>query len=88
MEGVAEVATLCDALSVDPTRFAELVAGGPLFSPWALQKLRKIIDNGVTQPEFPLRWAEKETAAAEDFGSYDRRRLPRIATAAKIARVS
>jgi 3-hydroxyisobutyrate dehydrogenase len=64
MEGVAEVATLCDALSVDPARFAELVAGGPLFPPWALQKFRKIIDNGVTQPEFPLRWAEKDVLLA------------------------
>jgi 3-hydroxyisobutyrate dehydrogenase len=64
MEGVAEIATLCDALSVDPARFAELVAGGPLFPPWALQKLQKIIDNGVNQPEFPLRWAEKDVLLA------------------------
>jgi 3-hydroxyisobutyrate dehydrogenase len=64
MEGVAEVATLCDALSVDTARFAELVAGGPLFPPWALQKLHKIIDNGVSQPEFPLRWAEKDVLLA------------------------
>jgi 3-hydroxyisobutyrate dehydrogenase len=64
MEGVAEVATLCDALSVDPARFAELAAGGPLFPPWALQKLRKIIAKGVEEPEFPLRWAEKDVLLA------------------------
>jgi 3-hydroxyisobutyrate dehydrogenase len=64
MEGVAEIASLCDALSVEPASFAELVAGGPLFPPWALQKLRKVIDNGVTYPEFPLRWAEKDVQLA------------------------
>jgi hypothetical protein len=31
-----------------------------MFPPWALQKLRKVIDNGVTQPEFPLLWTEKD----------------------------
>jgi 3-hydroxyisobutyrate dehydrogenase len=64
MEGVAEIATLCGALAVDPARFADLVAGGPLFPAWALQKLRKIIDDDVTQPEFPLRWAEKDVMLA------------------------
>jgi 3-hydroxyisobutyrate dehydrogenase len=84
MEGVAEVASLCDALSVDPATFAELVAGGPLFPAWALQKLRKIIDNGVTYPEFPLRWAEKDVLLALSAAGKARAALPILSEIATV----
>jgi 3-hydroxyisobutyrate dehydrogenase len=84
MEGVAEVATLCDALSVDRSRFASLVAGGPLFPSWALQKLHKIIDGGMKEPEFPLRWAEKDVFLALSASGQASAALPVLREVAKV----
>ena len=76
MEGVAEIVTLCGALSVDPARFGELVAGGPLVPAWALAKLRKIVDGDVTETEFPLRWAEKDLVLALSASAHASAALP------------
>ncbi len=84
MEGVAEIATLSRSLSVDPARFAELVEGGPLFPPWALQKLRKIVDNGEKQPEFPLRWAQKDVLLALSAASGESAALPILSDIATV----
>lgn len=76
MEGVAEIAILCDTLGVDPSRFGELAAAGPLFPPWALQKLHKIIEQQVEEPEFPLQWAEKDVMLALSAAGESRAELP------------
>jgi 3-hydroxyisobutyrate dehydrogenase len=76
MEGVAEIAILCDTLSVDASRFGELAAAGPLFPPWALQKLHKIIDKRFEETEFPLQWAEKDVMLALSAAGKARAQLP------------
>jgi 3-hydroxyisobutyrate dehydrogenase len=84
MEGVAEVATLCDALAVEPARFAELAEGGPLFPSWALEKLRKIVAGTVEEPEFPLRWAEKDVSLALSAAGDARAALPVLSDIATV----
>jgi 3-hydroxyisobutyrate dehydrogenase len=76
MQGVAEVATLADTLCVDMSQLTEVAADSPLFPPWALQKLQKIVDNRVREPEFPLRWAEKDVLLALSSAGEARSALP------------
>jgi 3-hydroxyisobutyrate dehydrogenase len=75
-EGVAEVATLGNALGIAPERFSALASGGPLFPPWAAAKLEKIVEKRTSETEFPLRWAHKDVLLALAAAGGARSRLP------------
>ena len=76
IENIAEVATLAQALGIEPQRFAELVSGGELVPPWALEKLQKIVENRTSEVEVPLRLAEKNVLLALAAAGVARPRLP------------
>ncbi|MDB5040187.1 MAG: 3-hydroxyisobutyrate dehydrogenase [Candidatus Eremiobacteraeota bacterium] len=80
MEGVAEAAILAGALGVDVHRFASLMSGGPLVSPWAIAKMKKITENTMAETEFPLRWADKDVRLALSAAGEERDRLPMLDT--------
>jgi 3-hydroxyisobutyrate dehydrogenase len=77
-QGLAEVATLADALGVDRKRFAEIANGSPIVPPWVIGKLNRIV-KGTFDAEFPLRWAEKDLRLALEGAGPDRSRLPILA---------
>ena len=64
-EALAETLALSDALGLDPSEFAEVFAGTPLASPYAVAKSEAMIA-GDFAPGFPLRLAFKDTALALD----------------------
>lgn len=80
MEGVAEVAILADVLGIELQRFASLVRGGPLVSPWALAKMQKIAEDKTGETEFPLRWADKDVRLALSAAGERRTQLPALNT--------
>jgi len=84
MQGIAEIATLSETLGVDMTRLTEVAADNPLFSPWALQKLKKINEQRMTEPEFPLRWADKDVLLALSAAGEGRAALPILSDVAKV----
>jgi 3-hydroxyisobutyrate dehydrogenase len=65
MEGVAETAALADDLGIAHADFVDALDGGPLATPWAFDKLRKI-DARDFGPEFSLAWATKDVELALD----------------------
>jgi 3-hydroxyisobutyrate dehydrogenase len=80
IEGVAEALELADQLSVDSSKLAEAIEGGPLDAPIADAKLHKM-ERGDFAPEFPLEWALKDVdlaIAAADSGT-----LPVLAALAR-----
>jgi 3-hydroxyisobutyrate dehydrogenase len=71
-EATAETIALAEALGVDPERFLEAIAGGPLDSAYARMKGKMMLDEEFT-PSFPLVLAAKdarlvlEAAERHDF---------------------
>lgn len=69
----ADTILLARALGVDPERFLDTIAGGPLDAGYAQQKGRAMIAGDFEPPSFPLRHAAKdvrlmlEAAAAEEL---------------------
>jgi len=63
IEGVAEALELAGQLSVDDSKLAECIEGGPLDAPIADAKLHKM-EQGDFAPEFPLEWALKDVDLA------------------------
>lgn len=80
MEGVAEIAILAGTLGIDLQRFESLTAGGPLVPSWAQGKLNKIAGDATAEPEFPLRWADKDVHLALAAAGANRDRLPALST--------
>jgi 3-hydroxyisobutyrate dehydrogenase len=76
IEGVAEVATLAEALGTQPQRFTSLAAGGPVVPPWALAKFDKIVTQRTAETEFPLHWAYKDVLLALSAAGAARPHLP------------
>lgn len=76
IENIAEVATLAQTLGIDTQRFAELVSGGSLVPPWALEKLAKIVEHRTSEVEVPLRLAQKNLLLALSAAGSARPRLP------------
>lgn len=75
-ENIAELAILAQALGIEPQRFLELVSGGALVPPWALEKLEKIVENRTSEIEVPLRLADKNVRLALSAAGSARPRLP------------
>ena len=71
VEGLAETLALTSALGLDPQRFLDAVADGPLASPYMMAKGRAMLAGDAT-PGFALRAAVKDVvlarAAANDEG--------------------
>jgi 3-hydroxyisobutyrate dehydrogenase len=61
----AEAVALARRLGVDPERFQEAIAGGPLDNPWAQLKSSAIIESDFA-PLFPVRAAEKDAGLIAD----------------------
>jgi 3-hydroxyisobutyrate dehydrogenase len=76
IENIAEVAILAQALGIEPQRFLELVSGGALVPPWALEKLAKIVESRTSEIEVPLRLADKNVRLALSAAGSARPRLP------------
>lgn len=76
IENIAEVATLAQALGIEPRRFVELVSSGSLVPPWALEKLEKIVENRTSEIEVPLRVVQKNVLLALSAAGPARARLP------------
>jgi 3-hydroxyisobutyrate dehydrogenase len=76
IENIAEVAILAQALGIEPQRFLELVSGGTLVPPWALDKLERIVANRTSEVEVPLRLADKNVRLALAAAGSARPRLP------------
>jgi 3-hydroxyisobutyrate dehydrogenase len=76
IENIAEVTILAQALGIEPRRFLELVSGGALVPPWALEKLEKIVENRTSDVEVPLRLADKNLRLALSAAGSARPRLP------------
>jgi 3-hydroxyisobutyrate dehydrogenase len=74
-EALAETLALSDALGLDPSEFAEVFAGTPLASPYAVAKSEAMIA-GDFAPGFPLRLAFKDTALALDAAREHELELP------------
>jgi 3-hydroxyisobutyrate dehydrogenase len=75
-ENVAEVTILAQALDIEPQRFLELVSGGALVPPWALEKLEKIVANRTSEIDVPLRLVDKNLRLALAAAGSARPRLP------------
>lgn len=76
IENIAEVATLAQALGIEPQRFVELVSSGSLVPPWALERLEKIVENRTSEVEVPLRVVQKNVLLALAAAGAARTRLP------------
>ena len=57
--GVAEAIALSKALGLDPTKFLEVIEGGPIGAPYAKLKGSMMIEDSY-EPAFPLRLAHKD----------------------------
>jgi 3-hydroxyisobutyrate dehydrogenase len=66
-EAMAETLALTGALGIEPERFLEAVAGGPLEAPYATSKGRAMLAGEFT-PGFALRLALKDARLALDAG--------------------
>ncbi len=51
---------MAEGLSVEPERFLEAIADGPLDSAYAQMKGRSMIERDLDAVSFPLRWARKD----------------------------
>jgi 3-hydroxyisobutyrate dehydrogenase len=71
VEGLAESIVLAEGLEVDPTRFLDIIDGGPMGPPYAKLKGTMMIE-GAFEPAFGLAMAAKDaelvTEAAEQAG--------------------
>ena len=76
IENIAEVTILAQALEIEPRRFLELVSGGALVPPWALEKLKKIVENRTSEIDVPLRLADKNVRLALAAAGSARPQLP------------
>lgn len=65
---VAEALALAKGLGIDPGRFAEVVTGGPMDSPYLQAKMKAIIAGDFT-PSFTVRNAEKDTRLISEAGA-------------------
>ena len=74
-EALAQTLALSDALGLDPSEFAEVFAGTPLASPYAVAKSEAMIA-GDFAPGFPLRLAFKDTTLALDAAREHELELP------------
>ena len=63
VEGAAEVLALAGSLGVDRAAVLELLGTGPMSSPVAAGKVRKM-DAGDDSPDFSLQWAVKDAGLA------------------------
>jgi 3-hydroxyisobutyrate dehydrogenase len=63
VEGLAETIALAEALNIDPRRFLETIAGGPIDSGYAQLKGKMMVERDFP-PSFPLRHAAKDAALA------------------------
>ncbi len=79
-EGVANSMALAHRLGLDPRGVVEAFEGGPLMSPWASGKFRRIESEDYS-PEFPLRLALKDVRLALEHAGAER-----FATLASLAR--
>jgi 3-hydroxyisobutyrate dehydrogenase len=75
VEGLAETIALAEALNIDPRRFLETIAGGPIDSDYAQLKGRMMIERDFP-PSFPLRHAAKDAALAIAAAERHRLSLP------------
>jgi len=75
VEGMAETLTLSIALGLDPHLFVATIAGGPLASPYAMDKGNAMLDADFV-PGFPLRHAAKDAALAADAAHNHGAELP------------
>ncbi len=82
IEDVAEVSTLAHELGIDPQRFIDIVAGGPLVPAWALEKFQKIAANRTAETEASVRLVDKNVRLALAAAGPARSRLPLLALAA------
>jgi 3-hydroxyisobutyrate dehydrogenase len=73
VEGLAETIALAEALNINPRRFLETIAGGPIDSGYAQLKGKMMIERDFA-PSFPLRHAAKDAALA--IAAAERHQLP------------
>jgi 3-hydroxyisobutyrate dehydrogenase len=75
VEGLAETLALTSALGLDPHRFLDAVADGPLAAPYAITKGRAMLA-GDASPGFALRDAVKDVVMARSAASDEGLELP------------
>ncbi|WP_382303637.1 NAD(P)-dependent oxidoreductase [Herbiconiux sp. UC225_62] len=68
MQGIAETALLADRLGIDPQAIADTLSGGPLDTPYAAAKLRKI-GSGDHSTEMALSLGAKDARLAVEAGA-------------------
>ncbi|WP_243226825.1 NAD(P)-dependent oxidoreductase [Microbacterium sp. CIAB417] len=68
MQGIAETALLADKFGIDPRAIADTLSGGPLDTPYATAKLRKI-DAGDYSTEMALSLGAKDARLAVEAGT-------------------
>ena len=78
VEGAAETIALAERLGLDPERFFEAVADGPLDMPYLRTKGRAMIDRSF-EPSFSLRLAAKDAGLVEEAAGRRGMELPLIA---------
>lgn len=76
IENIAEITILAKALGIEPKRFIELVSGGELVPPWALERLERIVTNRTSEVEVPLRLVEKNLRLALSAAGKAQPQLP------------
>ena len=76
IENIAEITVLAQALGIEQKRFLEVVSGGELVPPWALEKLERIVTNRTSEVEVPLRLVEKNLHLALSAAGAAQPRLP------------
>jgi 3-hydroxyisobutyrate dehydrogenase len=68
MQGIAETALLAERLGIDPQAIADTLSGGPLDTPYAAAKLRKI-GSGDHSTEMALSLGAKDARLAVEAGA-------------------
>ncbi|MCW2998929.1 MAG: 3-hydroxyisobutyrate dehydrogenase [Solirubrobacterales bacterium] len=78
VEGTAETLALAEGLGLDPRLILDLVAGGPLDSPYLQTKGKAILDRDFA-PSFRLALAAKDAALVQDAAARHGLDLPMLA---------
>jgi 3-hydroxyisobutyrate dehydrogenase len=82
VEGLAESVQLAEGLGVDPTRFLDVIDGGPLGPPYARLKGTMMIERSY-EPSFALRWALKDARLVVEAAERAGLELPLAVTVAE-----
>jgi 3-hydroxyisobutyrate dehydrogenase len=79
VEGVAETIALAEGAGVDPHRFLEAIAGGPLDLPYLQMKAKAMIERDF-EPSFRLALGAKDAKLADEMAKRHELELPLIST--------